>query len=117
MVAEFKPSKNAKPLARIGIRAEYFNKFAEIFKLEIAEVGERGVVYATDRDEVFDLALLYACILRVLRDKKMVNVLVDVLQGLHPFELVFWNYKLINARDRYEQDRIARAFLMLYGVR
>lgn len=115
-VAEFKSSKNAKPIAKVGIRPEFFNKFAEVFRLEPVEANEKEVTYVTERDEVFDLTLLYACVLRVLRNKNNVCKVIDVMLSLHPFELTFWNYRLINAKDKYERDRIARAFLMIYGL-
>jgi len=113
-VAEFKSSKNAKPLAKIGIKKELFEKFARVFKLEAENQDTKKTTYAVNKDEVFELALLYACILRVVRDKeKLAPKIIDKLLSMHPYELVFWNYKLNNARNRYDQDRVARAFLML----
>jgi len=121
-VAEFKSSMNAKPLAKVGIKPELFEKFAKTFKLEpidqeMKSKGKiKGVVYTTTKDEVFEIALLYAYALRVLKNKEKTSKLIDKLLSLHSFELMFWNYKLINAGNRYEQDRIARAFLMLYRI-
>ncbi len=121
-VAEFKPSINAKPLAKVGIKPELFEKFVKTFKLEPVDQELKskekikGVVYATAKDEVFEIALLYTCVLRVLKNKEKSSKLIDKLLNLHPFELMFWNYKLINAGNKYEQDRIARAFLMLYKI-
>lgn len=112
-VAEFKLSKNAKPLAKIGVKEELFEKFARVLKLEAENDGGK-TVYAVNKDEIFDLALLYVCILRVVRDKeKLAPKIIDRLLSMHPYELVFWNHKLSNARNRYDQDRVARAFLML----
>jgi hypothetical protein len=111
-VAEFKPSKHSNPIARVGVKPELFEEFAKAFKLDKVTNGKE-IVYSTTSEEVFDLAILYACILRVLRDKSKARDVIDILLGLHPFELTFWNYKLINCTNRYEQDRVARAFLLL----
>ena len=118
VIAEFRPSKNSKPIAKIGIKPEFFKMFAEVFRLEPVKTNEKEIIYVIDKDEVFDLALLYACIIRTLRrNNNNIHKIIDAMLNLHPFELTFWNYKLINARNWYEQNRIARAFLTIYGVR
>jgi hypothetical protein len=111
-VAEFKPSKHSNPIARVGVKPELFEEFANTFKLDKVS-NRKEIVYSTTSEKIFDLAILYACILRVLRDKSKARDVIDALLSLHPFELTFWNYKLINCTNRYEQDRVARAFLLL----
>lgn len=126
-VAEFRGSERANPSARVGIDRDIFEEFLKVLKIEKIELSEfRGEkrkvkeIYATDRDVAFELAMIYAYLLRVLRKeerKKLYGKIIESLLRLHMHELTFWNHHFARSRSRYEQDRVARAFLTLYSIR
>ncbi len=126
-VAEFRGSEKSLPTARIGIDKELFEEFLKgtgFYKFDLKEFkgDKKSVVeiYATEQDMFFELAMIYAFLLRVLKkeDRKRLNgKITETLFRLHMHELIFWNHHFTNAKDRYEQDRIARAFLTLYNIR
>lgn len=126
-IAEFRGSERAKPSARIGIERNLFEEFLKGFGFERIDLSEFGgdkrnvkEVYATEKDVVFELAMIYAYLLRVLKkdERKTLNgKITETLLRLHMHELNFWNHHFIRSRSRYEQDRVARAFLTLYNIR
>ncbi len=125
-IAEFRGSERAKPSARVCVDREIFEDFLSYFNLEKVTLedfrGEKkgvSAVYATENDYVFELLMIYAFVLRVLRRedrKKLKRKLTETLLRIHPHELIFWNHHFTRSRDRYAQDRVARAFLTLYNL-
>jgi len=64
--------------------------------------------------------MIYAYVMRVLRKeerRKLKRKIVETLLRLHAHELIFWNHHFTRFKDRYSQDRVARAFLTLYNLR
>jgi|Deesub1362B_J571_1020462.scaffolds.fasta_scaffold00101_3 hypothetical protein len=124
VVAEFSGSERARPHIRVGVDRGLFEEFLgtlDFTKMDPSEFGGGfEAVYSTENDWAFEIASLYAIILRALRReerKAKKRKIIDVLLNMHPYELTFWNYQLSKARDRYAQDRVARAFLLLTGIR
>jgi len=119
-IAEFKGSEKSKPLARIGVDRELFQEFLRIFRVEKVSSNGKAEVFATDRDIAFELAIIYAYLLRALKKEKRAKLcgkITESLLRLHMHELTFWNHHFSRAKNRYEQDRVARAFLTLYNLR
>lgn len=125
--AEFRGSEKAIPSARTGVDKEDFVEFLEDLKFEEVRPedfrGEKkGVkaVYTTDNDCFFEISMIYAYVMRVLRKeerKKLRRGIIETLFRIHPHELIFWNHHFSRSKDRYAQDRVARAFLILYDLR
>jgi len=126
-VAEFRGSERAKPSARVGIDKELFTEFLKIFSVEKIDLSNfKGnkvrvkEIYATENDVVFELSMMYAYLMRVLKKKdrrKLNGIITEKLLRLHMHELTFWNHHFLRSKSRYEQDRVARAFLTLYNIR
>jgi len=120
--AEFRSSEKAMPSAVIGVDEEFREFLDSLFEKVNPEEADRKVeaVYRTDKDIFFEISMIYAYIMRVLRKEerpKLRRKITENLFRLHPYELIFWNHHFSRSRDRYTQDRVARAFLMLYNLR
>lgn len=125
--AEFRGSEKAKPSAKIGVDKELFEEFLKDLKIQKLNLedykGEKkGVkaVYATDKDYFYELSMIYAYVMRVLRKeerRKLKRKITETLLRIHPHELIFWNHHFTRSKDRYSQDRVARGFLTLYNLR
>ncbi|MDI3498155.1 hypothetical protein [Archaeoglobus sp.] len=121
IVAEFRGSERAKPHLRVGVDRETFEEF--LWQLNFTkEEGKEGfeAIFSTENDWAFEIAAFFAVIMRTLKKderKAKKNKIIRALLNTHPFEFTFWNYQLSKARDRYAQDRVARAFLVLQGLR
>lgn len=126
--AEFRGSMRAKPSARVGVNKERFEEFLEgigLVKLNPLQEFKGKVkglesVHATEDDYLFNISMIYAYLMRVLRKKERVKLygrVTETLFRIHPFEIIFWNHHFTKSKDRYEQDRVARAFLSLYKIK
>lgn len=125
-MAEFRMSERAKPSARVGVDREIFEEFLEDLGFEkVAAENFKGEkkdvkIYATEKDYLFELSMIYAYVMRVLRKeerKKLRWKIIETLLKLHPHELIFWNHHFSRSKNRSAQDRVARAFLTLYNLR
>ncbi len=126
-IAEFRGSERAKPSARIGVDKEIFEEFLEDLRFEKVmpedfKGEKKGVkaIYTTENDLIFELSMIYAYVMRVLRKEereKLKKKITETLFKLHAHELIFWNHHFSRSKNRYTQDRVARAFLTLYNLR
>jgi len=122
--AEFRGSERALPSAVIGV-GEDFREFLEaLFERaspeDIKANGKVEAVYRTENDIIFELSMIYAFVMRALRKEeraKLRRKITETLFRLHFHELIFWNHHFSKSKDRYVQDRVARAFLTLYNLR
>ena len=120
--AEFRGSERAIPSAVIGVDGD-FREFLEslLEKVSLEEDNKKvKAVYRTDKDIIFELSMIYAYVMRVLRKEERSRLrrkIIETLFRLHPHELIFWNHHFSKSKDRYVQDRVARAFLTLYNLR
>jgi len=108
------PDEN-RGVVKVSISPKYFEKAVDILKFERVEDGKKTFYYTTSQEKFYTL-MIYTFTLRVLKDKKKMNRLLDIILGLHYFELLFWANKLIYAKDYREEDRIARGFLKVYNI-
>jgi hypothetical protein len=77
-------------------------------------------IYTTKNDIAFELSMIYTYLLRVLRKeerRRLNGRIIESLLRLNIHELNFWNHHFTRSKNRYKQDRVARAFLTLYNLR
>lgn len=113
------PTKEKKAFFEARVDKDTIKMALEYFKAKYYDKGDLLILYGEDVDEKVRRAVVYSGVRQTI-DSFLGKVLLEIVESMNEFEVLFWYSRFINAYERgnyWDVHRVAKSFKILYRLR